>query len=696
MTLYNINTFPYDKIKKIENCKKSGNQGVLKEKYYIKNIITAFDIETTLIRCTPFKQVLDKETYDTMPTKLQKEVIKNTVMYVWQWYFDGVGTVIGRKWDDLITFISRLKNQMDNLERLVCYVHNLSYEFQFLKSIISFDTDSVFAMSKHKILKAVHDGWLEFRCSYLQTNMSLDLFLKKMNVKNKKLKLNYDKPRYYWTRLSKKEIEYCNNDVEGLCQALKKEMAQDGDNLLTIPLTSTGYVRRDVKHVMRPYRNLLQKIYPTFDDYIMMRECFWGGDTRASRFYADDILSGVQSFDRSSSYPHVLCACEFPMTKFITAYKDEDGMCDTDYVLDLIYRRKYAVMARVSFENLRLRDKYNPAPYLPIHKCREAESPLIDNGRILSASYLETSVTDIDFKIILQDYDFDNISIIDAKFAKYGKLPKSLRDLILMYYKLKTELKGVDGSEELYNKSKNKLNAIYGLMVQELLKDELIFNGLSFDINQDIDLKAKLEDSAKNPYTVYQWGVWTTAHARAFLREGVRAVGYDFVYCDTDSVKFIGDHKDVFDKINERILADSKKLGLYAVDKKGNSHYMGVFESEEPYRTFKTMGAKKYAYTLCDDSDIHITIAGVNKINGAKELKAAGGLKAFKEGFVFNASDILVNHIDTPLFSEINVDGRSVIITSNTTIDDCEYQLGLTDDYRILINLAKKKAFFRN
>lgn len=231
------------------------------QKYYYKDLITAFDIETTYIK-----------------------PIDQSVMYIWQWQFGDKCTVIGRTWYEFRNFINNLKEVLGD-NKLVIFVHNLSFEFQYLSGIFDFAPDDVFCMDHRKILKATLNYNFEFRCSYLQTNMSLRSFCEKMGVHSYKLKMDYKKERYWYTDMSQKELAYCINDVRGLVEAIKIEMERDGDNLYTLPLTSTGYARRDAKKAMRLVSpTYIKNQLPSFELYKILREAFRGGNTHASRF----------------------------------------------------------------------------------------------------------------------------------------------------------------------------------------------------------------------------------------------------------------------------------------------------------------------------------------------------------------------------------------------------------------------------
>ena len=64
----------------------------------------------------------------------------------------------------------------------------------------------------------------------------------------------------------------------------------------------------------------------------------------------------------------------------------------------------------------------------------------------------------------------------------------------------------------------------------------------------------KAEKELKAASFPYQWGVYTTAYARLQLHQGMKCVGKDkngisnIIYCDTDSIKYVGD-ADIYDNL---------------------------------------------------------------------------------------------------------------------------------------------------
>lgn len=639
--------------------RKKGNPGGKKVKYM--DIVTAFDIETTSF--FPEKQA---------------------AMYIWQWQWGDLFTIIGRTWDEFLEVCDRI-TLPDNC-RLVVFDHNLSYEFQFLRGIYSFSEEEVFAVDPRRILKCTMFHKLEFRCSYLHCNMSLSEFLKKNHAEHQKLSgddFGYEKERYPWTELTSAELEYCVNDVRGLVEAINNEMEADGDNLYSLPLTSTGYVRRDAKRAMAQIDHLYSKRQaPTYHLYCMLREAFRGGNTHANRFYSGRILQNVKSADRSSSYPDVIVNDTFPVRPF---YEATGKKFSLDQVLDLINRRGKAVVMRVALWDVELARDWWGCPYLAHEKCRNIGRGVYDNGRVLRASYLETTITDIDLLILLDEYKFSAFIAFDVAYAAYGKLPKVFTDTVIDYYRKKTELKGVAGQENLYNKSKAKLNSLYGMMAQDPVKQTIAFIDDDFELKPE-DARELLAAANNKCFLVYQWGVWTTAWARYRLEEGIRLAGDNFVYCDTDSVKYLEDLDWTgYNRIRKEA---SEKTGAHATDPHGEEHYMGVYEADGQYDEFATLGAKKYVYT--HDGKLEVTIAGVNKKKGAAELVKHGGIIAFKPGFVFTeggGTESVYN--DHPEIREVKREGRSIPITANLVIMPSMYTLGITREYEFLLRDPK-------
>lgn len=630
--------------------------------------------------------------------------IEQSAMYVWQFcidFPDGSDFIImGRTWQRFQHCLFAIKQRLQGL-KLLCYVHNLSYEFQWLSGIYSFDDDEVFSLEGRAILYIKMYHAFEFRCSYKLFNMGLKEATAKYCPDYHKRSgeaYDYNERRFPDTPLTRKQLLYCVYDVWGLCKAVRAIMALFGDSQYTIPYTATGYVRREIKTAMRPYYHQMRDLWPDYECFKLLRAAFRGGNTHANRYYAGGIIHNVTSVDISSSYPSQQCMRQYPMTPFKQRKEDLNRRV-YEYI-----QRGAACLIRCRLRNVELKYRYEPIPYIPIAKCVYYPVGLkADNGRILACKDCEIVVTDLDFKIIEEQYKF-NLEVLDLYTSWYDYLPVEIRDINKKYYIEKTALKNVPGKELYYLKSKNLLNAIYGNSVMSPLRARILYNGGDFttDIEKKI-LEAVeagkdpdglrgilereiLEKAGKRPYQVYQWGVWVTSWARWQLQEGLSIVGKDrVVYCDTDSVKFVGEAD--FTAYNEERKADAIAHGCFADDPKGNRHYMSVYEDDGKYLDFVTLGAKKYAYNTTKDGP-HITVAGVPKHSGAVELLYKGGLPAFQPGFTWTATGKLESvYNDTGMGNQI-IDGHKVAITKNIVLRPTTYKLDVTTEYGDLLNLS--------
>lgn len=633
---------------------------------HIKGYISypaTFDIETTTIRNT-------EDPY--------------AFMYTWQFCIKGK-VIIGRTWKELLTFLDALVTALDlNQEKkLVIYVHNLNFEFEFIRKFI--ELTKIFATAPHKVLRASND-YFEFRCSYILSNMNLRKFIENTPgaIHYKAVDdLDYRIIRTPSTVLTPKELGYIYNDVKGLEEAILHLLEED--NLKTIPMTSTGYVRRDCRNAMKrnkKNREIFKNSKLSAEQFVLLQECFRGGNTASSRYCCNEILEEVGSYDISSSYPYVMMAFPFPhgafkKTTINTVQELED------------YNSRFCTIGRYTFTNIKVKDTV-PIPYIPLSKCNKCNKPVVYNGRVLESEYINISLTNIDYEIIQNQYEYDDLHVSDFEVASKQKLPKELREQIMEYYQKKTVLKGEELEYYMYMKAKNKLNGIYGMTVTNPCKGETVIDNDTGEWKElPVELSELLSKYYKNKtsFLSYQWGVFVTAYARKRLQDGLDKVGLDVVYCDTDSIKYLGNHDEDFKELNALI---PEKFSAY---KNGKEYQLGIWDSENQkgktyaYDTFKTLGAKKYAYTIGDH--IGITVAGLSKKQGAIELEKKGGLKAFTNGQVFINSGRTVAYFNNAERHIIKINGEEIETASNIAIIDTTYTLGISDTMLDIIENSK-------
>lgn len=631
----------------VNNRKKSA-YGYRKGVMYYQHIIT-FDIETSRF-------------FDS----------KDSYMYIWQMCVDCEYVVLGRTWQDFHKVLSYMYSNFH--VRYVIYIHNLSFEFSYLQSIMP--VDKLFAAKVRQPIYVISAN-VELRCSYYLSNMGLGNWTKDMNVEHQKLdgdEYDYSITRYPDTPITGRELKYVVNDVVGLAECIKKQLDSYCDDLRTVPMTNTGYIRREIKKRIRGI-DYIKEMKPPFSLYKLLRRTFAGGYTHANRFFVGDILEGVHCVDYSSSYPYNICNCKYPNTVFYSIPNPT-----VKRIEEYTESEKKAVIMDAIFTNVRMKNSLFGFPYFAKAKCKKVKNYIDDNGRLLSADYLETSITDLDYKIIKEVYDFDEVIFSNAYWARYGMLPRKLRYYIASLYEDKTSLKGVEGKEDVYRRSKNQINSSYGMMAQDPVHDEIFYDKGEWSINvKSLNEMADDYDETE-PMMPYAWGVWTTAWARYRLYQALLQVGEEAVYCDTDSVKYIGDKRD-FILINQEAIANSLSNNTFADDKHGITHYMGILEDEGEYQKFRTWGSKKYCYL--QNNKMAVTVAGVNKSKAVSEL---GCIENFEPGFVFRRSGGAEAHYNDILqWRKESVHGHIVERVSCVSIINHQYKLDITSDYRNLL-----------
>lgn len=694
--IWDCNTFPYEQIS--EEYTKICVDG--KKEY--NEVITAFDIETTTIEGTglPFDP-FEGRTYG--------------FMYVWMFAVDEYNVCVGRTWREFVIFRENLLNNIRG--KIVTYSHNLGFEFQFMRNFLP-EPEKIFARNAREPVY-VDYGDQEFRCSYILTNMGLAKFLEKSEgvtvYKADGEEFDYRILRYPDTELTIKEWDYAIRDVVGLVQGIKSQLRNNNDNLCTIPYTSTGYVRRDYLDVCKDDKANKSRVARTKLNrysYALVEEAKRGGVAGSNALFTDETIEDVLSCDRKSSYPHVMLTDYFPDGSFL--FRDVKAGSDRFYKQ---IEDRCCIMY-VKFTKIKAYSD-SPIPYISKSLCiahgiednPKWKKAIFGNGKVYKAAELYIAITEIDFRIIEMCYTWEDMEILKFMSAPRGMLSFAFRKHLHDMFQMKTELE--TGDKYIYAKYKNKINASFGMMLTAILHEEVIFNTNAdkvWDIKKvkDDDIEWMLKKHYRNTRTFlsYQDGVWTLAHARKWLYDGIMVPKDDTIATDTDSVKFIGEeHLRGFEKINKKIIKVAENFDVKPYAKIGDRKvYLGVWEQEDRYELFRTLGAKKYAYTLKKEKEkgypLHVTVAGLNKETGAKYLDYIGGIEMFKDGIEIppryidkngnkekkgsGRTSSVYNDITEPI--EIEVNGHKVIVGSNIGVTEVPYTIGVTNEWMRVID----------
>lgn len=667
------------------------------------NIESAFDIETT-------SYINNGE--------------KSAFMYIWMFGL-GLGKEIfyGRTWEEFLDLCERLQHYfgLNENRRLVIYVHNLGYEFQFMCKY--FNWENVFAINERKPIKALCSYGIEFRDSYILSGYSLANTAKNLTThKVRKMEgdLDYSLIRHQSTQLTEKELGYCSNDIEIILAYINEQIAQYED-ITKIPLTNTGRVRKYVKDACyytssnhrksnrgkyQRYRQIMSDLTLDKSTYIQLKRAFMGGFTHSNPNHTGKTLENVSSIDLTSSYPTVMLADKFPMSR-----AKELNITTVEELKKAM--SLYCLVFDLKLEGLRNTLKYES--YISESKCFKMVKPVINNGRVYDAEMIQTTITDVDFNIIEKVYEWDKISIANVRGFVKAYLPKSIIESILNLYQDKTTLKGVEGKEVEYLLSKGMLNSVYGMCVTDVVKDEHVFNDTWGVERVDVDEKIDEYNKSKNRFLFYPWGIWVTAYARRNLWTAILNIGDDYIYSDTDSIKMLNfdKHKGYVEKYNKHIgkkLADMMehyKLNVELLAPKtiqGKAKPLGIWEFEGNYSHFKTLGAKRYL--VKENGEFHLTVAGLSKKNGINHMVNICGGDTEQVFNIFNdnlyipadkTGKMTHTYIDTEKeMFVVDYDGveERVLTLSGIHLEPCDFTLSISEQYNQFLRAISSGYIF--
>lgn len=617
-----------------------------KELLYSEKIYNYTQIAEILKRCRTyfrFSCVNTKHKYFNVPAAFDIESSsfydhngkKTGLMYCWTFGIYGL-VIFGRTWEQFVSMLQDLSAALDLNEnkRLIVYVHNLQFDFQFFRT--HFDFLKVFSVDNRKPLYALTETGIEFRCSYLLSGYGLATLGKNLltyKVQKAVGDLDYNLIRHSETVMTKKEIDYCIKDVKVVMAYIAEEIDRTRSGIAELPYTKTGFARNFTRNSCfyepgKPrkgskkrlkYMDRIKLCTLTPELYRSLRDGFAGGYCHANSIYScrPEPLTHVRKKDRTSAYPTEMLANPFPTgtpKKINCKFLSQSQFYE---LLDL-----YHCLFTIRFYNLR--EKPNVFEnYISRSKCLECENPVINNGRLVSSDIATITITEVDFKVIKQLYDYDFFQVFNLWTWVKAYLPKDFILAVLKLYGDKTTLKGVEGKETEYQVAKSLLNALYGMAVTSIIRPEYIYTDRWEDpIKPDEEKAIDKYNKSHNRFLYYPWGVWITAYARASLFATIYALGEDYIYSDTDSVAYLNPeaHEDIFIQENERITRKMEKtLKYYDLDPellkpltaKGEAAPLGIWADEGICDKFKTLGAKRYMVEK--NGELSLTVSGLNK-----------------------------------------------------------------------------------
>lgn len=627
--------------------------------------------------------------------------------WVYQWAFKfGEDRVGGQTPAELMQALNAIHTRYELGENRKCiiFIHNLSYDIVYLKEWLKlwFGDWTYLAIRPHKFIEVRVGGFI-LRCTYKLSNKSLRSWAKDLGCTHQKLtedKAYYDTIHYQDEHLNAENWAYQFGDVDTLDECVEKQLGAYGDTVVTVPLTSTGYVRRVArKNYKKDRRNrkrfLLTRLNPL--SYALCRTAYRGAVTHGDRHYAGKTVipeadkgEFIRHRDFRSHYPSQQRTRTFPVGKF-ALWKKHATLDDVREVMG-----KYCCLMWVTFENVTLKDKDTPIPYLSFDKVFKGRlTPLdyvLDNGAVLKCDgVFKLALTELDLKWIVKQYKIKSYDIEELWTSKRGYLPAFMKETVDQFFKGKTELKDLerearergDIKAERYLhmellKSKNGLNGIYGMSATDPIRElcEMLDNGEWKCQRPDVAEALDKYYSSENSFNRYQWGVWTTATARDELltyAEIIQRAGGRPLYCDTDSIFYLSNDavEAAIEKENKRRYDRAVAMGAY-IEHRGKIVNYDSFDDEgEDIIEFRFLHAKCYAYRWREKNEekFKCVIAGVSEFEDARqefsrEDELLGDIDNLHDGWKFEKCGGTKARYTQEEIGEYEHDGHKVALAS--------------------------------
>ena len=410
----------------------------------------------------------------------------------------------------------------------------------------------------------------------------------------------------------------------------------------------------------------------------LLYKAFIGGSVFYEPGVPNKEFENVSSVDLSSAYASRMVLSRYPIGKFeeLPQPKSYKELFEKPYA-------RYAMLITFTAEGVEVLPDglaFIPAQlrahYIDVNDKAEIEDQLTraSSTRIRKAHRLTMTLTDIDFKLFLDNYKFDRIKLENIVGSRYGFLPDYVQRVIVQLYSSKAaakirkaELKAAGSltlaEERAYNVIKTELARLYGIFTNKPIMPKYAFDTERKE--PKIVDKYYISETSKYSPVLYQWGVWTTALVRkeiADLRRKLIGLPEDrhvkVLSGDTDNINYIGSADDIISQYNDNVKAQierrSEALGIQPEQLQG----LGQLTVEK-YIKYKLTGLKQYCY-------IRETESG-----NVFEYKA-GGMDPHCPYFVreFKTPEQRFNHFQLGLVIPREYEPRVVTIPASEHIED--------------------------
>ena len=543
----------------------------------------------------------------------QYEVEGCTRVYLWK--LMGVDTPTDEIGIDMNSFIECIKS----LGCADIYFHNLSFDGEFilwwlLENYYTYDED----IKSDKTFKSIIDesgniysisirhnqtAITELKCSYKLFPKSIADIGELVGIKKLNETHNYEEIKNYTSveQITEEEIKYITNDVRIMVELIRylQEKGVKG-----ITMSSSAYKNWQQDKYMLSHNEM--KKDPNEEIVEIVRKSYRGGITKVNPNYAGLEFNDVISFDVNSLYPSVMYDNPMPIGEGKIYKSVEEGRKDNRHLFIIVAFVQYA-------------------------KVRQGMHAFIGNTSGFSYARKYSYDDVLENKMVylwLDEYRLFEL-VYDAqveimKVVGWKKANNVFTNYIDRWYQVKKNAKN-DVERSLAKLMLNSLYGKFGMNDSRITKlpvaigDKIIY---------------RLVDN-NTTYYYKEVASYITSMARCKLASFMNRCGDKFLYCDTDSVYYIGHEiPEIFKDV-----VDPKKLGYW--------------KYEGHYTRFKALKAKCYLKQL-DDGTIERKIAGcpkecaslINFENFAPNLKLSNAKrckKKVKGGIVIGNTDFTIN-----------------------------------------------------
>lgn len=543
----------------------------------------------------------------------QYEVEGCTKVYLWK--LMGVDDTTDKLGIDMESFIQCLI-ELGNAD---VYFHNLSFDGEFilwwlLENYYTYDeelkgektftsiideTGSIYAIT----IKHNDNSTTYLKCSYKLFPKSIKDIGELVGIEKLNETHDYDEIKHYNSveELPDEEIKYITNDVRIMVELIKY-LQEKGVKGITMSSSAYKNWLQDKYHLCK---NQMKK--STNEEIVeIVRKSYRGGITKVNPKYAGMEFNDVISFDVNSLYPSVMYENPMPVGDGKIYPSVEEGIKDNRHLFIIVAFVQYAKVRTGRHAFIGNNSGFSYAKKYSYDD--ELENKML---------YLWKDEFEL-FKIVY-DAQYTILKVVGWKKANYV-----FKDYIDRWYEVKKNAKN-DVERSL---AKLMLNSLYGKFG---MNDSRV-SKIPVAIDDKIIYRTKDSDTT---YYYKEVASYITSKARCKLASFMNRCGDNFLYCDTDSVYYIGHEiPELFKDV-----VDAKKLGYW--------------KYEGHYTRFKALKAKCYLKQL-DDGTIERKIAGcpkecaeyINFENFAPNLKLSNAKrckKKVKGGIVIGTTDFTIN-----------------------------------------------------